>query len=54
MGNDVNDTGAIKRAKFSICPSDAVKAVKKEVDLKLKQKVDTEFFQNSPLFLSLK
>jgi YrbI family 3-deoxy-D-manno-octulosonate 8-phosphate phosphatase len=38
MGNDVNDIGAIRKAKFSICPSDAVKAVKKEVDLKLKTK----------------
>jgi len=38
MGNDINDIGAIKRAKFSICPSDAVKVVKKEVDLKLKTK----------------
>ena len=38
LGNDMNDIGAIKRAKFSICPSDAVKAVKKEVDLKLKVK----------------
>jgi YrbI family 3-deoxy-D-manno-octulosonate 8-phosphate phosphatase len=38
IGNDVNDLGAISKAKFSICPSDAVKAVKKEVDLKLKTK----------------
>jgi N-acylneuraminate cytidylyltransferase len=38
IGNDVNDIGAIKRAKFSICPSDAVKDVKKAVDLKLKTK----------------
>ncbi len=38
LGNDVNDIGAIRKAKFSICPSDAVKAVKKEVDLKLKTK----------------
>ena len=38
LGNDVNDLGAIRNAKFSICPSDAVKAVKKEVDLKLKTK----------------
>ena len=36
LGNDVNDLGAIRKAKFSICPSDAVKAVKKEVDIKLK------------------
>ncbi len=36
IGNDSNDLGAIRKAKFSICPSDAVKAVKKEVDLKLK------------------
>ena len=38
IGNDVNDLGAIRKAKFSICPIDAVKAVKKEVDLKLKTK----------------
>jgi YrbI family 3-deoxy-D-manno-octulosonate 8-phosphate phosphatase len=38
IGNDVNDLGAIRKAKFSICPYDAVKAVKKEVDLKLKTK----------------
>jgi YrbI family 3-deoxy-D-manno-octulosonate 8-phosphate phosphatase len=36
IGNDVNDIQAIKKAKVSICPSDAVKAVKKEVDIKLK------------------
>ena len=38
IGNDVNDLGAMRKAKFSICPSDAVKAVKKEVDLKLETK----------------
>ena len=38
IGNDVNDIQAIRKAKFSICPSDAVKAVRKEVDLKLKTK----------------
>ena len=38
LGNDVNDLEAIRKAKFSICPSDAVKAVKKEVDLRLKTK----------------
>ncbi len=38
IGNDVNDLAAIRKAKFSICPIDAVKAVKKEVDLKLKTK----------------
>jgi N-acylneuraminate cytidylyltransferase len=38
LGNDVNDLGAIRKAKISICPSDAVKAIKKEVDLKLKTK----------------
>ena len=38
IGNDVNDLGAIRKAKFSICPSDAVKTVKKVVDLKLKSK----------------
>ncbi len=38
LGNDINDIGAIRKAKFSICPSDAVKVIKKEVDLKLKTK----------------
>jgi YrbI family 3-deoxy-D-manno-octulosonate 8-phosphate phosphatase len=38
IGNDINDLGAIKKAKFSICPNDAVKVVRKEVDLKLKTK----------------
>jgi YrbI family 3-deoxy-D-manno-octulosonate 8-phosphate phosphatase len=38
IGNDINDLGAIRKAKFSICPSDAVKSVKKEVDLELKTK----------------
>jgi 3-deoxy-D-manno-octulosonate 8-phosphate phosphatase (KDO 8-P phosphatase) len=38
IGNDVNDLGAIRKAQFSICPSDAVKSVKKEADLKLKTK----------------
>jgi YrbI family 3-deoxy-D-manno-octulosonate 8-phosphate phosphatase len=36
IGNDVNDLGPIQKAKFSICPSDAVKVVKNQVDLKLK------------------
>ncbi|MGA0082738.1 MAG: KdsC family phosphatase [Candidatus Nanopelagicales bacterium] len=36
IGNDVNDLGAIRKAKLSICPSDAVKAVKKVSDIKLK------------------
>ena len=36
IGNDVNDIQAIKKAKVSMCPSDAVKGVKKEVDIKLK------------------
>ncbi len=38
IGNDLNDLRALRNSKFSICPSDAVKAVKKEVDLKLKTK----------------
>jgi YrbI family 3-deoxy-D-manno-octulosonate 8-phosphate phosphatase len=38
IGNDVNDLGAIRKARFSICPSDAVKVVKNAVDLKLKTK----------------
>jgi YrbI family 3-deoxy-D-manno-octulosonate 8-phosphate phosphatase len=36
IGNDLNDLGAIRKAKLSICPSDAVKAVKKVSDIKLK------------------
>jgi N-acylneuraminate cytidylyltransferase len=36
IGNDVNDLGAIKKANISICPADAVKKVKKSVDLVLK------------------
>jgi YrbI family 3-deoxy-D-manno-octulosonate 8-phosphate phosphatase len=28
VGNDVNDLGAIEKAKVSICPADAVKKVK--------------------------
>lgn len=38
IGNDINDLGAIRKARFSICPSDAIKVVKKEVDLKLNTK----------------
>ena len=38
IGNDLNDLGAIRKAKLSICPSDAVKAVKKVSDIKLKTK----------------
>ena len=38
LGNDINDLGAIRKVKFSICPRNAVKSVKKEVDLKLKTK----------------
>ena len=38
IGNDVNDLGAIRKAKLSICPSDAVKVVKKEVNIRLKTK----------------
>ena len=36
IGNDVNDLGAIEKAKLSICPADAVKKVKKTVDIVLK------------------
>ena len=32
IGNDVNDLGAIGKAKLSICPADAVKKVRKAVD----------------------
>jgi N-acylneuraminate cytidylyltransferase len=36
IGNDVNDLGAIERANLSICPADAVKKVRKIVDVVLK------------------
>jgi YrbI family 3-deoxy-D-manno-octulosonate 8-phosphate phosphatase len=36
VGNDLNDLGAIKKAKFSLCPKDAVKMVRRSVDLVLK------------------
>ncbi len=36
IGNDVNDLGAIEKAKLSISPADAVKKVKKAVDVILK------------------
>lgn len=36
IGNDINDLGAIRKAKFSFCPSDAVELVKKEANHKLK------------------
>ena len=38
IGNDVNDIQAIRKAKFSICPGDAVYVIKNEADLKLKTK----------------
>jgi YrbI family 3-deoxy-D-manno-octulosonate 8-phosphate phosphatase len=38
VGNDVNDLGAIERASLSICPPDAVKKVRKSVDVVLKTK----------------
>jgi 3-deoxy-D-manno-octulosonate 8-phosphate phosphatase (KDO 8-P phosphatase) len=38
IGNDVNDLEAIRKAKFSLCPNDAVKIVKKEVNYKLSTK----------------
>jgi N-acylneuraminate cytidylyltransferase len=38
IGNDVNDLGAIERANLSICPADAVKKVRKSVDILLKTK----------------
>ena len=38
IGNDVNDLGAIERANLSICPADAVKKVRKTVDIVLKTK----------------
>jgi YrbI family 3-deoxy-D-manno-octulosonate 8-phosphate phosphatase len=36
IGNDVNDLGAIEKAKLSISPADAVKKVRKSVDVILK------------------
>ena len=36
IGNDVNDLGAIERATLSLCPADAVKKVRKTVDIVLK------------------
>ena len=36
IGNDVNDLGAIEKAKLSICPADGVKKVRKTVDIVLK------------------
>jgi N-acylneuraminate cytidylyltransferase len=36
IGNDVNDLGAIEKANLSICPADAVKIVRKSVDIVLK------------------
>jgi N-acylneuraminate cytidylyltransferase len=36
LGNDVNDLGAVKKVKLSICPADAVKKVRKAVDVILK------------------
>ena len=36
IGNDVNDLGPIKRAKLSLCPADAVKKVRRTVDVCLK------------------
>ena len=38
IGNDVNDLKAIERADLSICPADAVKKVRKSVDVVLKTK----------------
>jgi N-acylneuraminate cytidylyltransferase len=35
IGNDVNDLGAIQRANLSLCPADAVKKVRKTVDIVL-------------------
>lgn len=36
IGNEVNDLGAIERACLSICPADAVKKVRKSVEVVLK------------------
>ena len=44
IGNDVNDLGAIEKANLSICPADAVKKVRKTVDIVLKTNGEEEFF----------
>ena len=36
VGNDVNDLGAINKAHLSICPADAVRKVRKMVDIVLR------------------
>jgi YrbI family 3-deoxy-D-manno-octulosonate 8-phosphate phosphatase len=36
VGNDVNDLGAIGKAKLSMSPADAIKVVRKTVDIVLK------------------
>ena len=36
VGNDVNDLGAINKAHLSICPADAVRKVRKTVDIVLR------------------
>ena len=36
IGNDINDLGAIKKAHLSLCPADAVKKIRKTVDVVLK------------------
>ena len=38
IGNDINDLCAINKAKFSLCPNDAVDVVLKTVDYVLKTK----------------
>ena len=38
IGNDVNDLDAIRKAEIGICPSDAVKLIRREADHKLKTK----------------
>jgi N-acylneuraminate cytidylyltransferase len=38
IGNDVNDLGVIEKSNLSICPADAVKKVRKSVDIVLKTK----------------
>jgi YrbI family 3-deoxy-D-manno-octulosonate 8-phosphate phosphatase len=38
VGNDINDLGAIMKVPFSLCPVDAVKNVRKSVNVVLKTK----------------
>jgi 3-deoxy-D-manno-octulosonate 8-phosphate phosphatase (KDO 8-P phosphatase) len=45
IGNDVNDLGAIDKAFLSLCPADAVKKVRKTVDVIVKTNGGYEIFE---------